>query len=184
MQLNCTVLCGCSIEKLREGVFLQQNRTSLPRISKSELVSLYPAERKTIHRQSEGWQKEESKKEFLKICLINIILNHSVEYESAKNSKYLTAWFNCTCIITFTKGISMPREKAIHCIYLLYHKHDCVNHFLPNFLLWGTVFLADKNCDLQKIQILLSWKKQMYICSPKKMFTQYSTSYWLQAKII
>lgn len=132
-------------------------------------ASLFPAESKCSKPDSLAiWRMSKSyPKQLLKMYLINSFLNHSVNIGVLKTPDALQLVSlpicNWTFTITHTESIFMPREKAIHGVYLLYHKYDCVNHFLPNFPVWSTFFLADKPYNLQKIEILLSWKKCMWM---------------------
>lgn len=112
-------------------------------------------------------------KQLFKIYLINSYLNHSVNIGVWKTPDALQPVSlpicNWTLTITYTESVCMPREKAIHGIYLFYSKYDCVNHFLPNFLMWSTLFLADKPCNLQKSQIPLSWKKCLWMSTKENV---------------
>lgn len=122
-------------------------------------ASLFPAESKCSKPDSLAiWRMSKSyPKQLLKMYLINSYLNHSVNIGVLKTPDALQLVSlpicNWTFTITHTESIFMPREKAIHGVCLLYHKYDCVNHFLPNFPVWSTFFLADKPYNLQKIEI-------------------------------
>lgn len=82
----------CSVKKLKEGVCLQQNSTSLYRAAEVHTGSLFPAERKMFETRlacSLKCAKKNNLKYILKIYSINSYLSHSVECQTVKDPRCL-----------------------------------------------------------------------------------------------